>query len=126
MEETVRTLALLLPGSKRMPNKWYERKRKGHEGELDSEAGKNGFLNASSRRLEEFRYWGEQIAILKQAFDESEPSSIWQWWYDDRKRVQWYTFWIAAVVLLLTIVFGLISSIASIVQTAVAVKSAND
>ncbi|KAH7333287.1 hypothetical protein BKA65DRAFT_403715 [Rhexocercosporidium sp. MPI-PUGE-AT-0058] len=125
VEETIRTLALLLPGSNGRPNKWYEKRRKGHEHELDPVAGTCGFLNASNRRLENFKYWGLRLAILKQAFDDSEPKNFWHWWRDDRKKVQWYTFWIAVLVLVLTVVFGLIQSVAGVVQTVVTVKSAN-
>lgn len=61
--------------------------------------------------------------MLKQIFDDSEPHTLTHWWYDDRKRVQWYTFWIAALVLVLTIVFGLIQSTAAIVQAWASVKA---
>jgi hypothetical protein len=123
VNETIRTLALLLPGSSKAPNKWYQRKQKGHEQELDQCAGSSGHLNASQRRLEEFKYWGERLGILKQAFDDSEPPSVFHWWRDDRKKVQWYTFWIAALVLLLTIVFRLLQSVTGIIQTALAAKA---
>ncbi|PVH67386.1 hypothetical protein DL98DRAFT_355433, partial [Cadophora sp. DSE1049] len=116
VEETIRTLALLLPGSSGRPNKWYQKRRKGHEEELDPGAGTCGFLNASNRRLENFKYWGLRLAILKQAFDDSEPKNFWHWWRDDRKKVQWYTFWIAVLVLGLTVIFGLIQSVAGVVQ----------
>ena len=125
VQETIRTLALLLPGSTKRPNKWYQRRRKGFEQELDPRAGSSGHLNASSRRIENFPYWGERLATLKQAFDDSEPKSIWHWWRDDRRRVQWYTFWIAVIVLLLTIVFGLLQSITAIIQTAATMKASN-
>ena len=61
--------------------------------------------------------------VLKQAFDVSEPHKLSLWWHDDRKKVQWYTFWIAALVLILTIVFGLIQSAAAVVQAWVLVKA---
>ena len=61
--------------------------------------------------------------MLKQTFDESEPQTIRSWWYDDRKKVQWYTFWVAVLVLVLTIVFGFIQSISGIIQAWAAVKS---
>ena len=63
--------------------------------------------------------------VLKQTFDDSEPHKLSHWWYDDRKKVQWYTFWIAALVLVLTIVFGLIQSIAGVVQAWASVKALN-
>jgi hypothetical protein len=40
---------------------------------------------------------------LKRAYDGHEPKGPLQWWRDDRKSVQWWTFWIAALVLVLTI-----------------------
>jgi hypothetical protein len=36
---------------------------------------------------------------------------LYQWWYDRRRRVQWYTFWVAALVLFLTVFFGLIQCV---------------
>jgi hypothetical protein len=43
--------------------------------------------------------------------------------FRSRKRVQWYTFWVAVLVLLLTIVFGLIQSVSSVVQAWASVKA---
>ncbi|KAH9205446.1 hypothetical protein DL95DRAFT_317560, partial [Leptodontidium sp. 2 PMI_412] len=126
VEETIRTLALLLPGSNGRPNKWYQKRRKGHEEALDPGLGTCGFLNASNRRLENFKYWGLRLAILKQAVDDSEPKNFWHGRRDHRKKVQWYKFWIAVLVLVLIVVFGLIQSVAGVVQTAVTVKSANN
>jgi hypothetical protein len=36
---------------------------------------------------------------------------------------QWYTFWIAIVILVLTIMFGIISSVTAIMQTLLAAES---
>jgi hypothetical protein len=49
--------------------------------------------------------------ILKQVFDDTEPSPVKQWWKDRRKRVQWYTFWVAAMVLGLTVLFRLVQCV---------------
>ncbi len=54
--------------------------------------------------------------MLKQTFDEAQPRNIRQWWYDSRKGVQWYTFWVAVLVLLLTVVFGLLQCVLSALQ----------
>jgi ABC-type Fe3+ transport system permease subunit len=62
------------------------------------------------------------MVILKQAFDDSEPRTVSQWWYDDRKRVQWYTFWVAALVLILTIVFGVTQTASGIIQAWASVR----
>jgi hypothetical protein len=60
--------------------------------------------------------------ILEEAFDRSEPANIAPWWYDRRKKVQWYTFWVAILVLILTIMFGLIQSITGIIQAWASMK----
>ena len=121
IDETLRTIALLLPANDAGSRNWFKNKRKGLS--LDSKAGSYNAPNASERQIERFQYWRDRLVILKQAFDDSEPSGIASWWYDDRKKVQWYTFWVAAAVLLLTVVFGLLQSISGIVQAWAAVRA---
>lgn len=115
MEETLRTLALLLPSNDTAVKKWLEKQQK-RQG-LDDYLGKCGHLPKRGRDIKNFRFWRDRLVILKQAFDEAEPKTVSQWWNDDRKKVQWYTFWVAALVLLLTIVFGLIQSVTAVIQT---------
>ena len=114
-------MALLIPSNDANSRKWFKKRRKGLA--LDSRAGSFPALNASARQIENFQYWRDRLIILKQAFDDSEPNTISSWWYDDRKKVQWYTFWVAALVLLLTVVFGLIQSVSGVVQAWAAVKA---
>ena len=80
-------------------------------------------LDAAPREVKWYVYWHDRLLILQEVFDAAEPSSLSQWWFDRRKKVQWYTFWVAIVVLLLTVVFGLVQSIAGIVQAWASVKS---
>ena len=120
VEETARTLALLIPADKKMKI-WFSQKQKALG--LDPKAGAYGPLNATARQTEQFNYWRDRLIILKQTFDEAEPHTLSLWWYDDRKKVQWYNFWVAALILLLTIVFGLIQSVAGIVQAWAAVRN---
>ncbi|KAI9764568.1 MAG: hypothetical protein M1840_008394 [Geoglossum simile] len=109
LEETLQTLALLLPQFDRETQKWLRQQQS--EWNLDPRTAKCGGLNAEQRKIENFKYWRDRLVILKQVYDESEPKTIGQWWHDRRKRVQWYTFWVAAVILVLTVVFGIIQSI---------------
>ena len=90
---------------------------------LDPKAASCGHLNNAARQIDNFQYWRDRHVILKQGFDDSEPKTIQQWWNDDRKKVQWYTFWIAALVLALNIVFGLIQSVTGIVQAWASIRS---
>jgi hypothetical protein len=61
--------------------------------------------------------------MLKQVFDEAQPRTIVQWWHDRRNGVQWYTFWVAVLVLVLTILFGLIQSIEGALQVYASFKA---
>lgn len=54
--------------------------------------------------------------MLKQAYDDATPGALPQWWYDRRDGVTWSTFWIAVVVLVLTVFFGLVQSIEGAIQ----------
>lgn len=54
--------------------------------------------------------------VLKQAFDEAGPRTLTQWWNDRRNPVQWYTFWIAIWVLIMTVFFGLVQSVEGALQ----------
>lgn len=73
-------------------------------------------LRLEDRQIEKFHFWHDSLIMLKQAFDNSQPSTISQWWWDRRNGVQWYTFWVAVWVLILTILFGLIQSIEGALQ----------
>ena len=124
IEETICTLGLLIPSTDKSSRTWFQKKQK--ELGLDAKAGTYGPLNAAKRQIEHFKYWRDRLTVLKQTFDESEPRTISLWWYDDRKKVQWYTFWIAALVLLLTILFGLTQSVAGVIQAWAAVRSLSE
>jgi hypothetical protein len=121
IEETLSTLALLLPSRDQRTRKWF--KEKARQFGLDPLVAACGQLPARRRKIEHFNFWRDRLVILKQAFDDSEPDTVSQWWYDDRKKVQWYTFWVAALVLLLTVVFGAIQCVASIIQAWASWKS---
>lgn len=114
IEETLQTISILLPREDPAVETWYQETCKLHS--LDPSAIKLPYLSRGHRRIENFSFWRERLIILKQCFDEAEPKDIKQWWYDRRKRVQWYTFWVAIFVLLLTFFFGLIQSLVGILQ----------
>jgi len=118
---------LLLPEHDREVQQWFEKeqmKQQKRQKLLDSLARECGQLKVEERQIENFEYWHDRLVILKQVFDETEPSNIKQWWHDRRKRVQWYTFWVAAVVLGLTIFFGLVQSVEGALQVYLGFKSA--
>ena len=75
-------------------------------------------------RLREFDYWKERLLEINDLFHEPAPGWS-QLWADKRNPQQFYTFWIALLVLALTIVFGLITSIAGIIQCYATVEALN-
>ncbi|KAF8854411.1 hypothetical protein BDZ45DRAFT_597067 [Acephala macrosclerotiorum] len=120
IDETIRTLALLLPEHNKDVEKWFKKQQKAtlkrRRLPLDNFVRQCGQLKKSERQIDNFVYWHDRLIILKQVFDEAEPSTMKQWWNDRRKRVQWYTFWVAALVLGLTILFGLIQCVEGAMQ----------
>ncbi|KAI9772501.1 MAG: hypothetical protein M1840_000706 [Geoglossum simile] len=114
MEETLRTLALLFPQSDKGTAKWFSNLP--YSLHIDSQVVKCGHLKAHDRQIENFKFWHDRLVILKQVFDESRPATFSQWWCDRRNGVQWYTFWVAILVLFLTIFFGVVQSIEGALQ----------
>ncbi|KAH7370959.1 hypothetical protein BKA66DRAFT_444370 [Pyrenochaeta sp. MPI-SDFR-AT-0127] len=112
IEETLRTLALLFPQSDSTINDW----KMPAPLDLDPQLILCGHLKTDDRQIEKFRYWHDRIVVLKQVFDEATPRTLSQWWHDRRNGVQWYTFWVAIVVLSLTIFFGLVQSVEGALQ----------
>jgi hypothetical protein len=80
-------------------------------------------LRTRQRRLENFVFWRDRLVILKQAFDEAQPKALSQWWYDRRNGVQWYTFWVAILVFVTAIFFGVVQSVEGALQVYLAFEA---
>ena len=122
IEETLRSLALLFPHSDAGTRKWYKAQmkkamKKASPRDLDPKLLECGHLRAEDRHIDAFKFYRDRLVILKQAFDESEPNSLSQWWYDKRSGVHRYPLIIAALALVLTALFGLIQCIEGALQT---------
>ncbi|OAL46503.1 hypothetical protein IQ07DRAFT_658698 [Pyrenochaeta sp. DS3sAY3a] len=114
VDETLRTLALLFPQNESAVKDSYLNLPSFDD--LDPQLFECGHLKTDDRQIEGFMFWHDRLVVLKQVFDEATPRTISQWWYDRRNGVQWYTFWVAIVVVSLTLVFGLIQSIEGALQ----------
>jgi len=104
IEETLRTLMLLFPRYNPGIKKWYQKEVPKSACGLDKRLIGIGNLNAEERRSENFNYWHDRLVILKEVYDEALPNTLSQFFYDRRNGPQWYTFWVALWVLVLTIV----------------------
>ncbi|ORY17108.1 hypothetical protein BCR34DRAFT_622064 [Clohesyomyces aquaticus] len=114
VDETLRTLALLFPQSDPHTRKWFRQLPPSFL--LDPQLVQCGHLKTDDRQIEHFTFWHDRLVTLKQVFDEATPRTMSQWWYDRRNGVQWYTFWVAILVLSLTLLFGLIQCIEGAMQ----------
>lgn len=115
--ETIKTLALLLPRANRDCMSWFQKVLREDPDDLDPKAAD---LALGGRAQEDYIYWYGRLSLIQNAYDSSEPRSLNQWLNDRRNSTQWYTFWVAILILVLTVVFGMIQSIASIMQVYVA------
>lgn len=113
--ETLQTLSLLIPRANRDCKIWFEKVYTKYAENIDHGAGDVEMLHWA-RSPEKYKYWGQRLITIKMAYDASEPKNLGQWWHDRRRRVEWYTFWVAVLVVFLTIVFGLIQSITGVMQ----------
>ena len=87
--------------------------------EIDAHIIRCGHLKTDDRQIERFRYWRDRLVILKQVFDEAQPRTVSQWWYDRRNGALWFGFWNAVAILVLTaltLLFGLIQCVESGIQ----------
>lgn len=114
IDETLRTLALLFSKSDKQTRKWLQALPPSPR--VDRHLMYCEKLRLDDRQIETFRFWHDRLIILKQAFDESRPAKLSQWWYDRRDGYLWYTFWVAVFVLCWTIFFGLVQSIEGALQ----------
>ncbi|CAG9943315.1 unnamed protein product [Clonostachys rosea f. rosea IK726] len=128
VDETFRTLALLFPESEfisarratREKRDWFkklcQRHLSGHRCQVDDQILRCGTLKADARQIERFQYWRDRLVVLKQSYDDATPATLTQWWFDRRNGPQWYTFWIAITVLIVSTVLGLIQCVQGALQ----------
>ncbi|KAI1627112.1 hypothetical protein EDD37DRAFT_691533 [Exophiala viscosa] len=114
IDDTLQTLALLFPEADDDTTRWFNRQPTTLN--IDRHLIKCGKLKGNERQIERFTFWHDRLVVLKQTFDESRPTTLSQWWCDRRNGVQWYTFWVAILVLLLTVFFGLIQCLEGALQ----------
>ncbi|KAI0857679.1 hypothetical protein F4860DRAFT_505869 [Xylaria cubensis] len=125
IDETLRTLALLFPQSDfsssvlNRTNKriWFQKLCSASSPCLiDPQVALCGNLRVDERQIERFAFWRDRLIIIKQVYDDATPKTIKQWWHDRRNGERWFTFWVAVLVLMITITLGLIQCIESALQ----------
>jgi hypothetical protein len=66
--------------------------------------------------LASYPYFGERLKSLQDRYNKATPESLRQLWFDRRKPVEWAILWVALVVFILTVIFGIIGAVAGIMQ----------
>jgi hypothetical protein len=66
--------------------------------------------------LASYPYFGERLKVLQDRYNKATPESLGQLWFDRRKPVEWAILWVALVVFILTVIFGIIGAVAGIMQ----------
>jgi hypothetical protein len=112
LSETIRSLNLLFPFWDERTHNLLER-----EGQTFHQVGP--FDDHRALNLCEFDHWRDRLSELYEEIFQSPPVSWAQLWTDRRNPQQFWTFWIALVILALTVV----SAICSIIQAWASVKA---
>ncbi|KAI1615001.1 hypothetical protein EDD37DRAFT_400215 [Exophiala viscosa] len=114
--ETQATIDLLFPVGE---NKLFRRRQRlSLKNFADLEVGELPTVTGEpDRELHLYRYWGHRLAIIDDKYQTSKPGRLKQWYYDRRDATSFTTFWFTLLAFILAFIFGLISTVTSIMQT---------
>jgi hypothetical protein len=81
VEETLRTLSLLLPPNDKKSIAWFRREQRRNLNDefIDGKAIKCRPLRMKERQIGNFEFWHDRLVMLKQAFDEADPKTVRQY-----------------------------------------------
>ena len=116
LQETIWSLNLLFPPNEKETDKFLQR--------LDHDFHDHPPFTRSADvvDLTKYTYWHERLSRLRHIFA-TKPRNFRKALVDDRDTLQLYTLWTAVIIFLLTIVFGLITSVTALIQTRVALQT---
>ena len=95
VDETVKSLDLLFPFQEKKTPVFYRPE--------------SSYSQPRAVDFSEFRYWRKRLLELHDTFKEA-PRNFYQLLVDRRNPLQWWTFWIAVTLLVLTIFFGVLTT----------------
>jgi hypothetical protein len=109
VEETLLSLSILFPN-------WNMATEQFLRGFQHLQMHGNQFEYPQYTHLDQFHHWRDRIARLNQEFQNPGPRFK-HLWSDRRNRLQWYTFWFAVAILIITVIFGVITITLTGMQT---------
>ncbi|KAI8626159.1 hypothetical protein F5Y19DRAFT_447398 [Xylariaceae sp. FL1651] len=113
IDETLATIDLFLPVTKASCNTWLAREVLLNKVDPDII-----YRSPPDPRKSRYGYWQARLVNIDETFDRARPRSLTQWVYDTRDMERWWGFWLIAIGIFLTVLFGLIQSITGILQVA--------
>jgi hypothetical protein len=122
LKETIRTLDLLFPSWHKETGVFLKKKGQSFHDIVDP------LEHGRTLHLLDFHHWRDRLLQVSEDIYQSPPSSWAQLWNDTRNPQQFYTFWIALVILGLTLVStvtSVVSMVTSIVQMNLALAAAH-
>ncbi|KAF8243153.1 hypothetical protein K440DRAFT_637770 [Wilcoxina mikolae CBS 423.85] len=123
LRETQQTLNLIFPAWDADSTAYLRRLKKESGVDLDPSFGNVAHMPYTFSPSS-FQFYGTRLEALKEALSSTKKVSTKQLWFDRRNRQAWCTLWVAVVVFVLTVIFGIISSVTSIMQVDIALKTA--
>ncbi|EXJ66432.1 uncharacterized protein A1O5_10584 [Cladophialophora psammophila CBS 110553] len=115
--EVQKTLQLLFPTAGRKSGRRTREYVKRYRADLEAP-----IVEMNRLSLGTYPFFGERLEHIQKRYNDSTQRLLRQWYYDRRKRVEWATFVVAVIVFILTVVFGIISSVTGILQVYAAYK----
>jgi hypothetical protein len=101
-EETLRTITLLFSEHGKSARARLHRQMGARKAEKGM--GRLGPVLREHHRIQSYNYWRDRLVDLKETFDQTKPTTWRQWLHDRRNTPEWAAFWIAMVILFLTLV----------------------
>lgn len=118
IEETLNTIKLILPVTRPDCNAWIGKVAESYSIDPNISLREGITLNSVN-----FLHWGYRLATLSEIFDRSIPSTFTQFWFDRRDMSKWWGFWMIVITVFLTVLFGLIQSVAGIMQVVISMRT---
>ena len=115
LSEMRMTMKLLFPSNDLESSNRIKRMAKRRLVDLEAHAAETAPLDLAS-----YPVWHHRLAEVQRRYDAVKPGTFKQWYHDRRNKPERVTFWTAIVVIVLTLIFGLISSITGILQVVAA------
>ena len=117
IQETIWTINLLFPRNDKETRKFLTR----HKRDFNNDP---PYVERRPLNLNDYVFWRDRLSELRQIYA-AQPRNLRAALMDNRSTLQLYTLWTAVIIFLLTVVFGVISSVTAIISTRATLRALN-